>query len=272
MSAALIETPNIDCEIETYLKQVGDIFHVFRWQDSGCVSFGVECDGERLFVKNSQEAQGIEGLRRAEVLHQRVQHPALANLHNVIACPDGLALVFDWLPGELLYDYITHRGQQGRNNPGAPHYRFRNLPAEKILASIDTIFDLHLLLEEKGFVAVDFYDGSILYDFETERSSVIDLDEYRFGPFTVEEDRLPGSRRFMAPEEKIRGSQIDQVTNVYTLGRLVVELLGGGSVEKLGSYGNLKAVITRAVDPDRDQRYPSVQSFVEAWSQAISLI
>lgn len=272
MFPALNETPSIDCEIEIYLKQVGDIFHVFRWQDSGCVSYGIECDGVQWFVKFSKEPQGIEGLRRAETLHNTVQHPALANLYNSIVCPDGLALVFDWLPGELLYDYITHRGQQGRNNPGAPHYRFRNLPVEKILAAIDTIFDLHLLLEENGFIAVDFYDGSILYDFETERTSVIDLDEYRPEPFTLELDHLPGSRRFMAPEERVKGSRIDQVTNVFSLGRLVAELLGGGSVEKLGSYGNLKAVTTRAVDPDRDQRYPSVQSFVEAWDQAVCAI
>lgn len=272
MSLALIETPSIDCEIELYLKQLGDVFHVFRWQDSGCVSYGVECGGKRWFAKYSKEPQGIERLRRAEVLHKQVQHPAIANLHNVIGCPDGLALVYDWLPGELLYDYITHRGQQGRNNPGSPHYRFRNLPVEKILAAIDVIFDLHVLVAEKGFIAVDFYDGSILYDFETERTSVIDLDEYRPGPFTLEADRLPGSRRYMAPEEKVRGSQIDQVTNVYTLGRLVVELLGGGSVERLGSYGNMKAVIMRAVDSDRAGRYPSVKSFVEAWSQATSLI
>lgn len=272
MTNALIETPSIDCEIETYLKQVGDVFHVFRWQDSECISFGVECGDECWFVKFSNEPQGIEGLHRSEAIHQAVHHQALANLHNVISCTDGMALVFDWLPGELLYNYITDRGQQGRNNPGSPHHRFRNLSIEKIVAAIDTIFDLHVLLAKNNFIAVDFYDGSILYDFETERTSVIDLDEYRPGPFTLEADRLPGSRRFMAPEEWVRGSQIDQVTNVYSLGRLVVEMLGGGSVEKLGSYGNLKAVITRAVDPDRDQRFPSVKAFVEAWNQAISPI
>ncbi len=270
MSPSLIDTPNIDCEIEIYLSQIGDVFRKFRWQDSGCISYGVESGGERWFVKYSKQPKGIESLRRAEHLHNQVDHPALAKLHNVINWPDGIALVFDWLPGEVLYDYVTHRGQQGRNNPGSPHYRFRNLPEEKIIAALDTIFDLHILISDKGFVAVDFYDGCIMFDFETERTCVVDLDEYRPGPFRLEADRLPGSRRFMAPEEYAKGSQIDQVTNVFTLGRTVIELLGSGSVERLRGSEAKKAVIRRAVDPNRDQRYASVGEFIEAWNQAIS--
>ncbi len=269
MSPTLIETPSIDCEIETYLEQKGEIFRVFRWQDSGCISYGVESGGKKWFVKYSKQPQGIESLQRAETLHNQVQHQALANIHNVVSCPEGLALIYDWLPGEVLYDYITHRGQQGRNNPGSPHYRFRNLPVEKILTALDTIFDLHLLLAEEGFIAVDFYDGCIMYDFETEYTSVIDLDEYRLGQFALDMERLPGSRRFMAPEEYVKGSQIDQVTNVFTLGRTVVELLGSGSIERLRGSEAIKAAIRRAVDPDRAQRYPSVKAFVEAWNLAI---
>ncbi len=268
MSPTLIETPSIDCEIEQYLNNIGEVFTVFRWQDSGCISYGVESEGERWFVKSSKQPKGLESLCRAEALHNQVQHQALAHLHNVIVCPDGLALVFDWLPGEVLYDYITHRGQQGRNNPGSPHYRFRNLPEEKIFESLDVIFDLHLVLVEEGFVAVDFYDGCIMYDFETDRTSVVDLDEYRPGSFILEEDRLPGSRRFMAPEEYVKGSQIDQVTNVFTLGRTVIQLLGSGSMERLRGSKAMKGVVSRAVEPDRTKRFSSVEEFVDAWNQA----
>ncbi len=270
MSPTLMDTSGIDGDVETYLNQVGDIFRVFRWQDSGCVSYGVQSEGKRWFVKYSDQAQGIQSLRGAETLYSQVQHPALPNLHNVITTPQGLALVFDWLPGEVLYDYVTHRGQQGRNNPGSPHARFRNLAVEKIIAALNTIFDLHLCLAEKSFIAVDFYDGCIMYDFEADRTAVVDLDEYRFGPFTLEADRLPGSRRYMAPEEFLRGSLIDQVTNVFTLGRTVIELLGSGAIERLRGNQAMKAAVRRAVDPDRARRYPTVRAFVEAWDQATS--
>jgi len=270
MANALTETHSIESDLESFLNGVGSIFCSFRWQDSGCTSFGVACGGERLFVKYSDQPHGIESLRRAEVLYGQVQHPALADLHNVIATDQGLALVFEWLPGEVLYDYVTHRGQQGRNNPGSPHYRFRNLPVEKILSTLDSIFDVHLLLAERGFIAVDFYDGCIMYDFETDRTFLMDLDEYRLGPFTVEDDRLPGSRRYMAPEEFVQGSLIDQVTNVYTLGRTAVELLGSGSLGKLRGDEAIMAVIKRAVEPERAQRYSSVWEFVNAWNDAVS--
>ena len=48
---------------------------------------------------------------------------------------------------------------------------------------------------------------------------LVDLDEYRQGPFTVEVDRLPGSDRYMAPEEWERGATIDERTTVFNLGR-----------------------------------------------------
>ncbi|WEV29163.1 hypothetical protein OYE22_31240 [Streptomyces sp. 71268] len=53
----------------------------------------------------------------------------------------------------------------------------------------------HVGVEEAGFVAIDFYDGCMLYDFDQHRIKLIDLDEYRVGPFVLEADRLPGSRR-----------------------------------------------------------------------------
>ena len=74
--------------------------------------------------------------------------------------------MLDWLPGEDLYDYTRSRGVSGRSNPKNPHARFRALPVSRILDSLETIYAAHLQLAENGFIAVDFYDGCILYDFE----------------------------------------------------------------------------------------------------------
>ncbi|MGW5434528.1 hypothetical protein ACWET9_46705 [Streptomyces sp. NPDC004059] len=59
-------------------------------------------------------------------------------------------------------------------------------------------------MEEAGFVAVGLYDGCMLYDFDEHRMSLCDLDEYRASPFVLNADRLPGSTRYMAPEEFAR--------------------------------------------------------------------
>jgi serine/threonine-protein kinase len=83
----------------------------------------------------------------------------------------------------------------------------------------------------------------------------------------LDADRLPGSTRFMAQEEFVRGSTIDQTTNVFTLGRAAAEFLGGGqaSHETWRASPGLLNVIHRAIQPDRAQRYPSVADFVDAW-------
>src|SRR3546814_10938396 len=53
---------------------------------------------------------------------------------------------------------------------------------------------------------------------------LIDLDEYRPGPFTVESDRLPGSTPYMAPEELVHGARVDERTTVFHLGRTAAQL------------------------------------------------
>ena len=76
-----------------------------------------------------------------------------------------MALVYEWVRGEVLNDPRYTR-EQRRHNPTHPHVRFRSLPIDRILGALDTVFDAHLLLAERGFVASDFYDGCIIYDFK----------------------------------------------------------------------------------------------------------
>ena len=90
------------------------------------------------------------------------------------------------------------------------------------------------------------------------------------GPFILETDRLPGSKRFMAPEEFQRGALTDQVTNVFTLGRTAIELLGDGSFSPDAWKGSaaMREVLLRATNPERAARQQSVREFVENWQDA----
>jgi serine/threonine-protein kinase len=213
----LTEINQIDTDIQTYLVHTGEIFEIFDQQDSNCVSYGVEVDGQRWFVKESTCSRTVESLRRAVFLHSEIQHAALAHLYNAFKTPEnGLALVFDWLPGEVLCNVPDFSHQEGCQNPQSPHARFRAFPTQKIVTALNTIYDLHRDLAAAGFIAVDFYDGASMYDFDAECTYVVDLDEYEFGAFNNPKDRMFGSSRFMAPEAFQRGACIDQITNVYT--------------------------------------------------------
>ena len=265
----LTEVDHINTDIRSFLNQNGVIFKIFDQQDSGCVSYGVELNAQRWFVKESSEPRTVESLRRAIALHSLVQHTALPRLHNAFKTPkNGLALVYDWLPGEILYDVSDFPGQAGQRDPKSAHARFCALPVEKIIAALSAIYDLHRVLAVAGFIAVDFYDGCILYDFVTESTFIVDLDEYRPGPFLNPTDRLYGSSRFMAPEEFQLGARIDQITNVFTLGRTALVFLSDGDSSNWRGDIPAKTVIEKATQPERANRYSTVAEFVDAWKSA----
>ncbi|MFI6489206.1 serine/threonine protein kinase [Streptomyces sp. NPDC050564] len=254
--------------LETYLEEVGTVFRAFRDQDSGCVSFGVAVDDKPWFVKGATTPSATASLRRAVEVHDAVRHGAVVPLRHHFRVRGGLALVYPWVEGEVLYHPTASR-RGGRSALVSPMARFRALPVSEILRALDEILDAHLAVEQAGLVAVDLYDGCFLYDFEARRMVLCDLDEYRPGPFVLEADRLPGSRRFMAPEEFVKGSTIDIRTTVYVLGRVLRLLLDAGDEEQewRGSPSQL-AVIEHATAADPADRFTSVKALTQAWSGA----
>ena len=270
MTHPLTDATAIDTPVEPYLGDVGEVFKAFRLQDSGTTSYGVLLDGERWFVKASDDPDIVESFRRALHLNATVRHTALPRLRHSFETQGGLALVYDWVPGEVLNGAGFTR-EQRYHDPAHPHVRFRSLQVPEILDALDTIFDVHLLLAEHGFVASDFYDGCIIYDFEAAQTFICDLDEYRDGPFVLERDRAYGSTRFMAPEEWRRGATIDQVTNVFNLGRAASVLLGDGTASLDAFQGSeaMREVVVQATDPDRARRHQTMRDFVQEWRAAV---
>ncbi|WP_163976313.1 hypothetical protein [Paenibacillus alvei] len=93
---------------------------------------------------------------------------------------------------------------------------------------MEVIFSFHEHVEAQGYVAKDFYDGSILYDFTTIRTKICDIDFYRKSPAVNEiGEHFWGAARSKSPEEYELGAPIDSRTNVYNLGAIAFGLLGG---------------------------------------------
>lgn len=119
-----------------------------------------------------------------------------------------------------------------------------------------------------AFAVFDAQDsGRLSYGVERAgRMRLIDLDEYRPGPFVLDADRLPGSGRYMAPEESVRGSLIDQRTTVHVLGRTLHHLLDSPT----GWRGTVRerTVVDRATeaDPRHRHRHRTVAELLDDWS------
>ncbi|MGE7434008.1 protein kinase family protein [Kitasatospora sp. NPDC001175] len=219
-------------------------------------------------MKAATTASSAESLRRADRFHEAVRHEVIVpQLHQFTV--GGLpAVVMPWFEGEVLYA-ATRTGGEDRTAPSSAMARFRTQPLQRVLDAVESVLEAHLAVEEAGFVAVDFYDGCLLYDFTTGRLRLCDLDEYRPGPFTVEGERLPGSKRFMAPEEFRRGAEINARTTVFNLGRAARLLLDAGDTEShwRGSTAQL-AVVVKATDSRPELRYSSAGELLAAWRAA----
>ena len=133
------------------LNDLGNVFCTFGDQDSGCLSFGVAVGGKKYFIKYSDEPRGIASLERALKLGRDFSHRGLAKFHKVLPTKEGLALEYDWLNGEVLYDYTRFTSEERKNHPDCAHVRFRTLPLSQRLQSLDLIFSLHLELSRMGY-------------------------------------------------------------------------------------------------------------------------
>ncbi|MDE0638636.1 MAG: serine/threonine protein kinase [Candidatus Poribacteria bacterium] len=199
--------------------------------------------------------------------HAVVQHEALPLLLNTFTTHGGFALVYDWVDGEEL------RPERELDvDKLHPRDRFCALPASEIIAALNVIYDVHILIEKRGFIAEDFYDGCIIYDFEKKQIHLYDFDHYHPKPFINDRGRLYGSSRFMAPEEFQKGAQIDERTNVFMLGRTAFVLLANNSDLRDDWKGNAAMwhAAKKATNADKQLRYQSVQEFVSAWHDAIA--
>jgi serine/threonine-protein kinase len=280
MDHFLIDIQMIAQPPSDFLRSTGQVFAVFdeRTQDSGNISYGVLGDDRRFFVKTAgmpenskahlSHEQRVALLRNAVSFRQHVNHHSLPKLLNVIDSPHGPMLVYEWVPGELLGVERSRRA-----DPASPFQRFRALPFSDLLTGLDVVFDFHRSAAELGWVAVDFYDGAMIYDFDTQAMRLIDLDNYRDRPFTNEMGRMFGSTRFMAPEEFELGAIIDEVTTVFTMGRVISVFLSDGTLELTPFRGDmaLYEVMIRACQPERKERFPSMKAFHAAWLAALDI-
>jgi serine/threonine-protein kinase len=257
---------------ENFLSKAGVIFARFDQltQESGNVSYGADIEGTRFFVKTAgaptnkaflQHSDRVFWLKNAVRVSRALQDPVLPRLLNTIESPHGIMLVYEWMPGELI-----RVPENERSDPASPYQRFKSLPLNELESALTTLFRVHTEFCTRGWIANDFYDGAMIYDFTNGRLSLVDLDTYRAAPFRNEMGRLFGSTRFMAPEEFKLGAVIDESTTVFNMGRCVDVFLG----ERVESEAvdSLVEVGKRACHTDPKNRWSSMREFYDAWLRA----
>lgn len=185
-------------------------------------------------------------------------HLAIIPILHKITTADGTLLIYPKIEGVAL---STPERRQ----------RFFALPVPEKLRALQTIFAALSAVVAQGWVMHDFYEGNVIYNFDTRTSYLFDFEFFMPGDsYILQADRAYGSARLMAPEEFSRGAVIDQASNVYTLGRYAICALSLDHGERWadGFQGSpdLAEVLRKATQPDRAERYQTVQAFLEAFT------
>lgn len=264
----------------SWLIKIGNPFIVFDQQDSGNLCFGVEKNGKKLFVKfagaKTTEYKGnlsdaIIRLQEAIPIYSELKHPILINLVDIFSMEQGLALVFEWIEGECLHDHWNFEKYPKYTHPKSTFYRFKHLSVQKRLKTLESIFHFHAYIETMGYVADDFYDGSLLYNFKNDEIKICDIDFYKKRPLI--NVMQWGSKRFNAPENEIKGAVLDEITNVYNMGATAFSFIGGEldrTFNKWEGTESLFKIAQRATMEKRNDRYFSVNNFYQEWKRAIN--
>jgi serine/threonine-protein kinase len=249
----------------SFLQKYGKVFKVFDEQDSGNICFGVENDGQRYFIKfagaptacgDGDTVAAVERLKATVPVYQDLRHKNLIEYISSEEIGGGFAMVFRWTDARCM----------GRMYPNA-RKRFLELSLAEREDVFREIMEFMTYTASKGYLAVDFYDGSIMYDFEQKKTIICDIDFFRKFPTKNDMGRMWGSSLFMAPEEYQLGADLDEVTNVYTLGAVAFALFSDfdRSQEKWRLSATRYQTVTKATNPDRSKRQQTIRQFMEEW-------
>ena len=249
----------------SFLSEYGRVFKVFDDQDSGNICFGIEKDGQRYFIKfagapteqyNGDPADAIARLKATLPVYSDLKHKNLIELVEAKDIAGGFMMMFKWVDGDCMGRMYT-----------AQHKKFMALSVQDKLKVFADILDFFEYIASQNYVAIDFYDGSIMYDFECGKTTICDIDFYRKQPCINDMGRMWGSSLFQSPEEYQLGAVIDEVTNVYTIGATAFALFGeyNRTRDKWQLSDELFEVATRAVNDDRTKRQQSIRQLIDEW-------
>ena len=250
----------------SFLKKYGKLFKVFDDQDSGNICFGMTNGENRYFVKFAgaptdracvSADEAIANLKRTVPIYRDLAHPNLVKLIDAEEIGGGFAMIYEWADAECMHPMYPRSRK-----------KFMQMPIETRHQVFDEILAFHAHAVKQGYVAIDFYEGSILYDFGNRKTIICDIDFYAKAPYINKMGRLWGSSRFMSPEEFQLGANIDEITNVYTMGAAAFALFSNERerrIEKWMLSKKLFDVAKRAVSDDRSQRQQSMEELIAEW-------
>ncbi len=253
----------------SFFSKYGKVFKVFDGQDSGNICFGVNNNDKRYFIKfagaptyeyTGTVESAIERLRAAVSPYKDLAHPNLIHFIKSEEIGDDFAVIFEWVDGICAHPMYP-----------TDYRKFRQLPLVTRLQIYEDILDFHAFVASQDYTAVDFYDGSIMWDISNGRTVICDIDFYTKAKVCGSEF-LWGHMQSASPEERTDGAPIDEISNVYNMGETAFTLFIGRKSDRSREAWPLSdsqyAVVKKAVNDERSERQQSIAQFIAEWRAA----
>ena len=278
----------------SWLDNYGTVFSVIDETGSGCISFGIKKDNKKYFFKiagaktvNAEisEEESIKLLKEAAVKYKDIKHENLIKLVDAFEYKEFYVVIYEYAEGECLFDHWNFDRYE-KTKEITPLMRFKSLPVEKRLKVADKLFSFFESFIDAGYVAVDFYDSSIIYDFENDNVTFCDIDLFRKMPTVNDLGKdYFGTKRLKAPEENELGATIDEQTSLFTLGAIIFDMFSNISnteerykkgcfipnkFEEFELNNDIYNVLLKATAYDKNERYKTVKEFKDDFYKNIN--
>lgn len=226
-------------------------------------SVGREVAVKQIRSELATQADFVRRFQAEAHLVARLEHPHVVPLIDYWRDPDSAYLVMRWLRGGSLEERLRH----------GP------LPLDDTVRVLDQIGSALAAAHGRGVIHRDVKTGNVLFD----EAGAAYLADFGIAVDTTVLDPdvtalSTGSPAFASPEQQAR-EPLDVRADVYSLGVVAAEALLGGParrgprpIESLRERDDLPThvvdSIARAMAPDRTDRFPTVQAFLDALHRA----
>ncbi len=217
----------------------------------------------------AQTPEMAEEIRREAVVTMRLSHENIVRLYTVETLGTRMVLVMEYVNGENLHQILKRLG------PLAP-----STVLDIVRSCVSALTYAHKL----GIIHRDLKPENIMIG-EDGVLKIVDYGTAVIARAPGEEAYLEGTPGYMSPEQIRGGEPVDVRTDIFALGAVTGELLTGkrvfeydGDVQHLLDAlpqgleqlsPDVRVVLIKALAPNREDRWVSVDQFYQALARAI---
>lgn len=289
-----IEFRLIEYQDFSWLNNYGKVFDVFDETGSGCISFWIEKDNKKYFFKiagaKTVESEvsieeSIRLLKDAVIKYKDIKHDNLIKYIDSFEYNEFFVVIYEYADGLCLFDHWNF-DRYNKTNEITPMMKFKMLSIEKRLNVVYKLISFFETFFDAGYVAVDFYDSSIIYNFNNDEVTFCDIDLFRRLP-TINDlgEGYFGTKRLKAPEENELGATIDEQTSLFTLGAIIFDMFSEtknideryfkglfipNEFEDFELNKEIYNILFKATNYDKNSRYKTIKEFEDEFKSKVN--